>query len=253
MAPKSTGVLFSLKGAEFARTYSQLVKISEKLDIDRRGLAYWAPGKAGGRFTPLVANAAVKFIQKVIREGDSEITSGFKPLNKNYQKWKTSFGANNHWFRTGSMAESITYRVSTFSSKAEMGILTIDPTARISRDAFGKSGGDVAATSLFHWLEFGTEKMEARPLVGLSIRKFSSLYFPQIVDSVNLAFSKWVKKIHTNNSYWKKSVNVTSLETLVTRDVNKDFEPSPDNTSVPEIEASVDSVKNFLKSKGFFD
>jgi len=241
MSPKSTGVLFSVKGAEFARTYSELLKVSEKIDIDRRGLAYWAPGKGGARFTPLVAEAAVKFIQKVITEGDSEITGGFKPLSAKYSKWKESVGHNTFWFRTGSMAEAITYKVQAFSSKAEMGIITIDPDAQISR-----TGGSVAATKLFHWLEFGTGSMPARPLVGLALRKFSALHFPQIVKSVDIALSRWLKKIHSSNAY-HKSTKVDSLESLASRNVESDFAKKSDEPA-PGIALTVEEVKDFMRS-----
>jgi hypothetical protein len=194
---KASSVLISIDGVELARSYIKLQNAARGLAPIARGLAYWADGRGGGRFTPMVSAAAVSFIQDTIDGKHPELTNSFQSLDDRYAKWKDNlYGSTSFWKRSGKVRDSFMVDVQK-SGRRSMGVITIDPSATTPVLSYSpnKNYGEISAATVFKWLEFGTKKMAPRPLVGAAIRKFVSIHFPKMVNSVDRALSKWVKQV----------------------------------------------------------
>ena len=94
--------------------------------------------------------------------------------------------------------------------------------------------GSNPAPIVAKWLELGTRRQPARPLLSRSVQAFLTVNFPKMVNMVNRAVKDWAK--YSNDNYINPNVSQVTegdlisaassgMETrkLISRDVDQDF------------------------------
>ena len=211
---KKTGGLIEIDGTTFAQTYKRLDQSSRAVVADARAIAYWCNKGSGGRFTPLMANYLKVFIQSCIDGEHPDVTASFNNLTTKHTNMKKFHGHSPHfWNRTGTLKSAFrvtTSRVGDYS----MGTVTLDPQVTSPR---GNSGPGISVDKLAKYLEFGTSRMQARPLISYALRKFTSVHAPRMLGAIRESLSQWILDNHNPRA------------PLASREaVGADFDDNPD-------------------------
>lgn len=241
---KKLGQLFELEGACLGAMYESLKMVHGRLLKDKRAITHWT--SSGSGFSPSAARLCKEYIQKAIYTGEGYNDSSFPVMNERYLKMKgeTKRGLHN-WHSTGSLASSFQVKSSRPSSSVNTrrayAWLTLDPKGTSPvLGMSGKKGKGVPVADVFRWLEFGTSRMQARPLFSAALRKFVTVNVPKMVQAVDNAIRSWIKANHNTKSRVQGSAvtgdasstmsqaslgtsSTSGLAKVISANTNKDF------------------------------
>ena len=241
---KKLGQLFEVDGISLGTMYESMKMVHEHLLKDKRAITHWTSSGAG--FSPSAARICKEYIQNAILTGEGYTDSGFPVMNERYLKMKgeTRKGLTN-WHNTGKLAGSFQVKSSRPSSavntRRAYAWLTLDPDAESpSVTMAGKKGAGVPVAEVFRWLEFGTSRMQARPLFSAALRKFVTINVPRMVNAVDVLIRRFIKENHNSKARVQGSAvtgdasstmsasslggtESSILKQVISADVNKDF------------------------------
>lgn len=170
MPRKRKSKLIDFDGPKMGKGLSEAIGTFKALEKDGKVLSYFCDVKGVGAFTPMIASAAATYIREGI-QGKRQITGlGGLPKLEEATVSKKGHGRFHYW--SGSFAESITYKVTSYGKK-NSGHVTL------SKDSI--KDGTASYGALAKWLEEGTDKIPARPVMQLSIHSFVSKKLPVLL------------------------------------------------------------------------
>lgn len=205
------GALISFDVSEFEASLSSAVGVFQAFEKDSETLSYFCDLKGNGAFAPMIATAAATYIREGI-QGIRHISGlGVLPALSSITIKKKGHSRFDYW--TGAFAEHIIYKASHIGKVS---------TGRVTISAGTLAGSDSTFTSLARWLEHGTGRIPARPVLELGMHDFVAKKFPVLLHETKRVI---MQEIVENHKGKKKShrFNLGALNTVAPASTFKDL------------------------------
>lgn len=268
MARKRLGNLFTIDGSSLGTFYDDMKVAHERLQMDQRAMVHFT--KSGAGFSPHAARLFKEEIQKaILSKSQGKWTSGFPVMNQRYTKMKQEQGTLlNHWVSSGNVERAFVVkskRPRSSVGRRSYAWLELDPSVQSPAvNLQGRIIKWVPVQDVFRWLEFGTTRMQARPLFSIVLRKFISRNVPKMISVVDDALRRWIKTNHnekarTHGTKVKAEVTATMSEASLGRSASPVMRRSKDGSrrivrrvanANPENDFGDAAVKDLTRSRG---
>lgn len=184
------------KGMEDAASF---FKASQK---DAESMSYFCDEQGEGAFTTAAASGCAFYIQEVIKGRRTVAGLGSLPALSDFTQKKKGHGNFHYW--TGEFVESITYTTGR-SGNVQTGYVSYTPEAHI--------GARVPFSTLAKWLEEGTSRMPARPVIALARQSYIATKIPPLVRETKRTIYSEIEENHKNTKVKVGSIDQQGLFT----------------------------------------
>lgn len=187
MPGKRKNTLIEFDGSKMGQGLSQAIGSFDALEKDGKVLSYFCDIKGVGAFTPMITSAAATYIRETI-QGRRQVSGlgGLPALEKDTVS-KKGHGKFHYW--TGAFSENVTYKITSFGRRSSGHVTMTKNSIR---------GGDATYGALARWLEQGTGRIPARPVMQLSIHSFVSKKLPVLLRETKQTIIQDILDNHKN-------------------------------------------------------